>query len=165
MNQATLTKNGNVLVLERIINASKERVWEAHTVSEVFSQWWGPEGWKTTVVHFDFARGGYLFYGMTCEDQNQGEWFGKTSWGKMVYEAIAPDEGFTYIDYFCDENGKVIEGMPAPRITLSFDALDDKTKLTSVATYDSEDALQQVLEMGMEEGIKQSLDRLERVLQ
>lgn len=164
MNETAVTKDGNVLTLERVIDAPRERVWGAYTNPDVFTKWWGPIGWTTTVPQFDFVPGGTMLYGMKCEDETQQEWFGKTSWGKMVFETVTPEEGFSYVDYFCDENGNVAEGMPAPRTTMTFEELDGRTKITSVSTYESEEALRQALDMGMEEGIKQTLDRLEALV-
>lgn len=165
MSKTIVTKSSNVLTLERTLEASKDKVWEAWTVPEIFAKWWGPEGWSTTVKHFDFTPGGYLLYGMKCEDKNQGEWFGQESWGKSVYETITPKDSFTYTDYFCDENGTITEGMPAAKVTMNFEEVDGQTKMSSVVTYETEAELQQVLEMGMEDGIKQTHDRLARLLQ
>ncbi|MGH7196654.1 MAG: SRPBCC domain-containing protein [Candidatus Saccharimonadales bacterium] len=165
MNQTKLTHTSNVLTLERTINAPKDKVWEAWTNPDVFAKWWGPRGWETTVKHMDFNPGGYLLYGMKCVDENQGEWYGQESWGKMEYEAIDPQASFTYTDYFTDENGKVTEGMPAAKATVAFEEVDGKTKMTNVTTYPTEAELTKVLEMGMEEGIKQTIDRLEELLQ
>lgn len=165
MNPTTLTKEANVLTIERVINAPKDKVWAAYAEPEIFTQWWGPEGWSTTVKHFDFSEGGNTLYGMKCEDKNQGDFYGQESWGKFVYGPITPKDSFVYTDYFCDDNGNVTESLPASKTTIRFDEIDGKTKITSVTTYDSEAALLQVLEMGMEEGIKQTFDRLDGLFQ
>lgn len=165
MNKTIATAEGNVLTLTRVINAPKSKVWAAWTTADIFVQWWGPEGWSTTTTHFDFAPGGYLLYGMTCEDKNQGDWFGKTSWGKSVYETINPEDDFTYVDYFCDEHGKEDTSLPAARVVMNFtEQADGSTLMTSITTYKTEAELQQVLAMGMEAGISQTHDRLEALL-
>lgn len=158
-------KEGNVLTIERIIDASKDKVWEAWTTPDIFSEWWGPKGWKTTVKEFDFKEGGQILYEMKCEDETQEEWYGKTSWSKAVYKTIQPEDAFTYTDYFSDEEGNAIEGMPVINVEMAFEEVDGKTKMTDVSTYESEAALAQVLEMGMEQGVKETWDRLERLLQ
>ncbi|MGV2686761.1 SRPBCC domain-containing protein, partial [Clostridium perfringens] len=53
---------------------------------------------------------------------------------------------------------------PATTVTMSFEEQDGKTKLISRAVYDSPEALKTVLDMGMEEGITQTWDRLEEYL-
>lgn len=165
MNETTLTKNGTTLTLERTINAPKDKVWQAYSDPELFVQWWGPEGWSTRVKQFDFQAGGSVLYGMKCEDEAQAEWYGQESWGKFEFGAVSPTDSFSYTDYFCDEDGTATDGMPATKTVLRLEELDGKTKIVSVSEYDSEAALQQVLDMGMEEGIKQTFNRLETLLQ
>lgn len=160
MQETIFTKNGNVLTIERIIRAPREKVWNAWTTPELFALWWGPKGWTTTVKHMEFKPGGYVLYGMKCEDESQGEWFGQESWGKSVYGEIDPIQKFTYIDYFCGNDGTVSEGMPVTNVTLTFEEVDGGTKISNVNVFESEAALNQVIEMGMEEGVRQTWDRL-----
>jgi uncharacterized protein YndB with AHSA1/START domain len=160
MSETQLTKEGNVLLIERTINASRDKVWDAYTTPELFAKWWGPNGWDTVVPHMDFAPGGYMLYGMKCNDESQGEWYGQTSWGKMVYETIEPKTSFTYVDYFCDAEGNVDEAMPQTTITMMFEEIDGTTRMTSKGVYANEAALDQVMAMGMEPGIRQTIDRL-----
>lgn len=164
MNQTTLTQDGAVLKLERVIDAPKHKVWAAYTTEDLFTQWWGPNGWSTRATHFDVSAGGYVLYGMKCEDPAQGEWFGQESWGKAVYESVVPEDEFTYTDYFCDENGEIAQGMPVSKTVLRMEEIDGKTKITSLSTYESEEAVTQVLAMGMEQGIKETMDRLEKLV-
>lgn len=165
MNPTTLTTEANVVTIERVINAPKDKVWAAFAEPEIFKQWWGPEGWSTTLKHFDFAEGGYTLYGMKCEDKNQGDFYGQESWGKFAYGAITPKDSIAYTDYFCDDNGNTNEDLPAAETTITLDETNGMTKITSVTTYNTEAELQQVLQMGMEEGIKQTLNRLEKLFQ
>ena len=52
--------------------------------------------------------------------------------------------------------------MPATTVTMTFE--DGKTKLVNRGVYESAEALQSVIDMGMEEGITQTWDRLEEYL-
>ncbi len=165
MNETTVTNNGKVLTLERIIDAPKDKVWEAWTTAEQFAKWWGPRGWKTTVKQFDFTPNGSLLYGMKCEDENQKEWFGQESWGKSVYATISPRDSFSYVDYFCDSDGNVTEGMPVANVVIEFTEVESGTKIYSISTFESEQELNQILEMGMEQGIKETWDRLTELVE
>ncbi|CAN5149485.1 SRPBCC domain-containing protein [soil metagenome] len=165
MNETKLTRDGKVLTIERVINAPKDKVWDAYTVADEFAKWFAPEGWSTYVKRLDFTPGGYLQYAMKCEDESQTEWFGQQTWGKSVYLTTSPKDGFTYKDYFCDEDGVPTEGMPVTEIEMRFEELDGKTKITSIATYESEAGLEQTLAMGMEEGMKQTFNKLASVLE
>ena len=164
MNKTTFTVDGTTLTIERVFIADKNRVWQAWEDPEVFAKWWGPKGWSTTVKHSDFTPNGYRLYGMKCEDENQGEWFGKESWGKMHFEEITPYDSFSYIDFFTDDQGTVTEGLPSVKTTNELIEVDGGTKFISRGYYDSEEAIKTVMDMGMEEGVRQTWDRLEELL-
>ncbi|MGG4093680.1 SRPBCC domain-containing protein [Paenibacillus lautus] len=163
-NQMITRVEGEVLVLERVFNAPRELVFKVFTDGEHLKQWWGPRGWEVTVSNMDFRPGGSWHYCMKCLDKNQGDFYGMESWGKSVYQEIEEPEKIVYIDYFSDAEGNIAEGMPATTVTMSFEEQDGKTKLISRAVYDSPEALKTVLDMGMEEGITQTWDRLEEYL-
>jgi uncharacterized protein YndB with AHSA1/START domain len=156
----TVGNDKKTLIIERTFNAPRERVWEAWTTPDIFVKWWGPRGWQTIIKHMDFREGGYLHYGMKCEDPKQTDWYGRTSWGKSTYGRISPQDTFDYIDVFCDENGRLTPGMPAMKITLQFIEDGGKTKLVSTTTFDKPEDLEQVLQTGMREGLTQTWDRL-----
>jgi uncharacterized protein YndB with AHSA1/START domain len=46
------------IVISRVINASRELVFEAFTEVRHLSRWWGPEGFTTTTQSFEFRVGG-----------------------------------------------------------------------------------------------------------
>lgn len=155
---------GQMLVLERMFNAPRELVFKVFSDADHLKQWWGPRGWEVTVSEIDFRPGGEWYYCMKCMDKNQGDFYGMESWGKSVYQEIEEPDKMVLIDYFSDAEGNITEGMPAATTTISFVEWNGKTKLISRTVYESEAALKTVLEMGMEEGISQTWDRLEEYL-
>jgi len=155
---------GSTLTLERVFSAPRQKVWDVFTKPELFSKWWGPKGWSTEVKEFNFTEGGINHYGMKCDDSEQTDWYGKYSWGKMVYEKINPIESIVYKDYFVDENAEVQVGMPVSESDLRFVEANEGTKLVCVVTYESEEALKTVVEMGMLQGIAMTWDNLEALL-
>lgn len=159
MNETILTHEGTKLTIERVINASKDKVWEAYASADIFAQWYSTDGWTTTVKHFDFTAGGYTLFAMKCEDESQ-EMFGQVSWNKSVYSSVTPKDTFTYTDSFSDENGNAQDGMPSTEVTVTLEATGDATKITSVSIFGSEAGLEQALAMGMEAGIKQTFNKL-----
>ncbi|RIX50061.1 SRPBCC domain-containing protein [Paenibacillus nanensis] len=161
MSNQTLTKvEGNVFILERVFSAPRELVFQAFSDAEHLKHWWGPRGWTMPVCKVDFRPGGVWHYCMKCEDKNQGDFYGMESWGKAVYKEIVPNEKIVYVDYFSDSEGNEAEGMPSTECTLLFEDVDGKTKVTSLGKYDSAEALKTVIDMGMEQGIKETWDRL-----
>jgi uncharacterized protein YndB with AHSA1/START domain len=156
---------GNVLTLERVFDAPRELVFEAYSKAEHLKQWWGPRGWTLTVCDIDFRPGGIWHYCMKCMDKNQGDFYGMESWGKAVYHEIVVDEKINYSDYFSDADANEVEGMPSSHITLTFIEHEGKTKLVTEAKYETPEALKTVIDMGMEQGTSETMDRLEEHLQ
>ncbi|MHA7963834.1 SRPBCC domain-containing protein [Paenibacillus sp. CAU 1782] len=165
-NKLKLKVEGTLLTLEREFDAPKELVFEVHSSAEHLKQWWGPRGWELTHCSIDFRPGGVWHYCMTCKDKNQGEYFGMESWGKGIYKTIDAPNEIQYTDYFSDAEGNIAEGMPPSQNVWEFKALEgNRTLLVNKARYESEEAIRQVLEMGMEQGIDETLDRLDEYLQ
>lgn len=156
---------GQELILERVFDAPRELVFKAFSEAEHLKHWWGPRGWTLTVCDVDFRPGGIWHYCMKCMDKNQGDFYGFESWGKAVYQEIVEAEKIVYIDYFSDAEGNEAEGMPATQVTMTFLEHEGKTKVINRAQYDSTEALQTVLDMGMEQGITETWDRLAEHLQ
>lgn len=161
----TILDDKKTLVMERTFTVTKDRLWNAYASAEMLAQWFSPEGWATDVKEHSFVDGGEYRYVMKCVDEAQKEWFGQTSSGKMVFGGINPKSSFGYTDYFTDENGVINEALPASHSSVELIQQDDNTTTLKVTTnYDTEAALKQVLEMGMEEGYSQTLDKLEELL-
>lgn len=168
MGSITFTKDleNKTLTVEQIINAPREKVWQAWTTPEMFEKWWGPRGWNTTAKHMDFKPGGYLLYGMKCEDKSQGEFYGQEAWGKMVYKAIDEPDEFAYEDHFCDAEGNINQDMPVSAVTVKFiEENDGTTRIINRSVFESQEALKQVLEMGVEPGFRETLERLAETLE
>ncbi|WLD92616.1 SRPBCC domain-containing protein [Alkalihalobacillus sp. AL-G] len=164
-NNITTNVEGRVLVLERVFDAPRDLVFKAFSESEHLARWWGPKGWETENRTFDFKPNGVWHYCMECTDRNQGEFYGQKSWGKAVYQEIIEPEKIVYTDVFSDEEGKVAEGMPEMLITMTFVEHEGKTKLTTRTQFASEENLQQVMDMGVVQGISSQYERLDEQLQ
>ncbi len=164
MNETVLTHEGTKLTIERVINAPKDKVWEAYADADVFAKWYSTDGWTTRVKHFDFSAGGYTLFAMKCEDESQ-EMFGQESWNKSEFSTVIPKDVFTYKDSFSDEDGNLNENMPSTEVTVTLEETGDATKITSVSIFGSEAGLQQALAMGMEEGVKQTFNKLANVVE
>jgi uncharacterized protein YndB with AHSA1/START domain len=164
-NKMICKAEGQVLILERVFDAPRELVFKAFSEAEHLKQWWGPHGWTITVCNVDFRPDGVWHYCMKCIDENQKDFYGFESWGKAIYREIVEPDKIVYVDYFSDADGNEAEGMPSCQITMTFVEHDGKTKLVSRAEYASVEALKTVMEMGMEQGITETWDRLDEHLQ
>jgi len=156
---------GQEIVLERVFDAPRELVFKVFSEAEHLKHWWGTHGWTLTVCNIDFRPGGIWHYCMKCTDENQAEYYGFESWGKAVYQEIEAPEKIVFVDYFSDAEGNEAEGMPASTVTTIFQEYEGKTKLVSRSRYETEEALNAVLKMGVEQGVAETWDRLEKHLQ
>ncbi len=122
----------NELVIERVFDAPRERVWKAWTEPEQAKRWWGPKGFTAPVWRTDFRVGGKYLYCMRSPD-------GKDYWGTGVYREIVRLEKIVATDSFADAEGKVVpathygfrEDFPRELLlTVTFEDLGGKTNMT-----------------------------------
>ncbi|MES2876344.1 MAG: SRPBCC domain-containing protein [Patescibacteria group bacterium] len=163
MEATKITKKpeANQLVFERTFAAPIERVFGAFTTSEALANWWGPRGWETTTKELTFEPGGRWHYGMRCVDQAQAEWFGQTSWGIMQFTAVDEPNGFSYDDYFSNEAGEIDDKLPSTATEMIFEAVEGGTRVRGTTTCQTREGYDQLVNMGMIEGLSETWDRLE----
>ncbi|MCO5192320.1 MAG: SRPBCC domain-containing protein [Anaerolineae bacterium] len=146
------------LVMTRRFAAPRHLVWQAYTDCAHLSQWWGPTGWTVPHCELDLRPGGKWHYCMKGEMPDGSV---MESWGLAVYREIVPPERLVYVDAFSDSDGTISADLPQMLITVTFEEIDGQTLLTSITEFDSAEALQTVIDMGMEQGITQTWDRLD----
>jgi uncharacterized protein YndB with AHSA1/START domain len=149
----TTTVGERDVVLERTFDASRQQVFEAFTDPEKVVKWWGPKGWITEVYKMDVKPGGTWHYCMRGPEN-------KESWGKAVYHEVKAPERLKYTDSFADAEGNTVKGMPETIVTVDFVDFEGKTRLMSRADFASTADLENVLAMGMVQGIDETWDRL-----
>jgi len=155
---------GSVLQMEWTFDAPREMVFAAFTEKEHLEAWWGPEGWQTEITTFDFVEGGIWHYCMRCEDPNQGEFFGMESWGKAIFRQIDAPQSYAHADYFSDASGTISEELPGSENVTTFEAVGNRTRVLFRSDFKTEEAVKQVLEMGMKEGFTSQLHCLDQWL-
>ena len=162
MNQTIEQPSDREFVMTRVFDAPRDLMWQAWSDCKHLVHWWGPQGWTLPVCKMDFRPGGVWHYCMSGSGPDGKE---MESWGRAVYQEIIEPERIIYADTFSDEAGNVVEDMPEILITLTFEEIDGKTKLTNRAQFASAADLQNVLDMGMEQGATETWDRLETYIQ
>lgn len=153
----TVSHADNELVVERIFNAPRTLVFAALSKAEHLQKWWSPDGWTLPICEVDFRVGGTWFYCMEGEDGTRG-------CGKATYLEIVEPEKIVFTDSFVDEEGNPLAGMPVSTNRYQLTEADGKTTLRTVSTYESAEYLQQVMGMGMIEGLTLALNKLDNLL-
>jgi len=138
-------------------DAPVDRVWAAYADPRLLERFWGPPGWPATFVRHDFAVGGRSEYYMTGPN-------GELSRGFFEFVAIDPLKAFEVVDGFLGADGQREPGMPTMRIRFTFEAHEGGTRLVIVTTFPSLEALEQLIGMGMEEGLRAAMGQIDGVL-
>jgi uncharacterized protein YndB with AHSA1/START domain len=143
------TKDREVITT-RIIEASPERVWRAWTDPNEVGLWWGPAGFTTTTEHIDVRPGGewrFVMHGPDGTDYPNAYTFNEL-------------EKPTRIACWHHESKEF--GMEGWQMTLTFEAVGDKTRVTMAAVYANTDEYDKhVKGFKAREGAEQMLGRLE----
>jgi len=148
---------GLTLTLVAEFDAGVERVWQVWEDPRQLERWWGPPGWPATVEQHDFVVGGWCRYHMTGPE-------GEKSRGWWTFTAIDAPHRLEFDDGFADENGDPVTTMDSMHMAITLEDVGGKTRMTSVMTFTSADQLEQLLEMGMEEGARQAMGQIDEVL-
>jgi uncharacterized protein YndB with AHSA1/START domain len=139
-------------------DAPPARVWELWADPRQLERWWGPPTYPATVVDHDLTAGGAVSYYMTGPegDRHRGWW--------RIVSSDAPRE-LVFEDGFADAAGVPDPGMPVTkaRVTLEQTA-GGGTRMVIESTFASSEAMEQLVAMGMEEGIRAALGQTDGIL-
>ena len=134
-----------------------ERLWKAYADPRQIERFWGPETWPATFTRHDMTVGGRSAYHMTGPD-------GTTSRGWWRFLAVEPTRRFEVEDGFANEDGTPNEGMPSMRMVFAFEPTATGSRVTGTTHYPSVEAMNELVKMGMEEGLKSAMGQLDSVL-
>lgn len=152
-----VNKDKNTITIKREFAAKRQLVWDCYTKSELLDRWFAPKPLTTKTRFMDFSEGGHWHYAMVEPN-------GQEYWGRMDYQTIQPIDNYTSLDGFCDETGALNPELPRSKWNVSFSDLAAHTLVETVVSYTSSEALQQVIKMGLKEGLTSTLERLDELL-
>jgi uncharacterized protein YndB with AHSA1/START domain len=139
--------SANEILIERLVDAPRERVWEAWTNLEHLEKWWGPNGFSVTTESFAFETGGEWIFLMHGPD-------GRDYPNKVVFTEIVEPERIAH-----DHGGD--DGKVEFKALVTFEARGDKTLVTMRSTFPSQAERDRVeKEHHAVEGGKQTLGRM-----
>lgn len=140
------------------VDATVERAWELWNDPRQLERWWGPPMYPATVEEHDLKPGGRVTYFMTGPegDRHRGYW--------RVREVEAP-RLLVVEDGFADESGIPVDGLPVTVMEIRIEqGSTGGSRMTMVSTFPSLEALEELIAMGMEEGLRGALGQIEEVL-
>ena len=140
------------------LDTTPERAWQLWADPRQLERWWGPPMYPATVVDHDLVPGGKVNYYMTSPE---GETFG--GWWEVL--AVDAPNRLELRDGFADANGAPNDSMPSGLMTVTFTPADEGGTVMSVdSIFPSAEAMEQLLEMGQEEGMVQAMGQIDAIL-
>ena len=149
----TLTTQGDrEFLVERVFDAPRDRVFAAYTDPELIVQWYGPHGTEMTVDKMEARTGGDWRFVMRNPDGTE------TAFRGTYREITAPERIVQTWEW---------EGMPGyvSLETATFEDLGDRTKVSTVATFYTQEERDGLLQSGMESGMNETYERLDQLLE
>ena len=140
------------LVLTRLINAPRAKVYRAWTDPELLKQWFAPKPYTTPIVEIDVRPGGSAYFVMRGPD-------GKDLPNRGVYLEVVPNEKLVSTDAYV----KAWEPSEKPFMTLilTFEDEGGKTRYTARVRHWSVADREAHEKMGFHEGWGLCTDQLE----
>jgi uncharacterized protein YndB with AHSA1/START domain len=142
------------IVITRTLDAPRERVWEAWTNPQHVANWWGPNGFTTTIEEMDVRPGGvwkHVMHGLDGTDYPNS----------CVFKEVVTPERIVFTNDGGSEDGAGTSFVS----TWTFEALGNRTRVTIRMVFPSAaDRDRVVREFNAIEGGQQTLGRLDTYL-
>jgi len=146
------------LTVDTEFDASPERVWQLWSDPRQLERWWGPPTYPATFTKHDLTPGGRVEYHMTGPegDEPRGYW---------EVQEVDPPHLLTVSDGFANEDGSPNSEMPTTEMRVTIEEIDaGRTRMSIKSVFPSTEAMEQLVTMGMEQGLSEALGQIEAVL-
>lgn len=137
--------------------APASRLWEAYSDPRQIEKFWGPPGFPATFSRHDMSPGGLSRYYMTGPD-------GERVHGLWEIVSVDAPHSLEVRDRFVGDDGLADDTMPSMRLVFGFDDTGHGSRLTVTTRFDSIAELEQMLEMGMDEGLQSAMAQIDDVV-
>jgi uncharacterized protein YndB with AHSA1/START domain len=146
------TPSETEIVMTREFDAPRALVFEAHTSCEHMTRWWGPRKYEFASCEIDFRPGGKWRIVHRGPDGEEYAFRGE-------YREIVPPERIVWTFEF--------EGFPGSVSveTMTLEEHDGKTTFTGTSVYKTVEERDGMLQSGMEEGARETMERLAEYLE
>lgn len=137
--------------------ATAERAWQLWADPRQLERWWGPPTYPATFVDHDLAPGGRVTYFMTGPE---GDLF--RGWWQVL--ATEPPHRLELTDGFADASGAPDDAMPTMNMVMTLNESDGSTTMVIETRFPSLEAMEQLVSMGMDEGMAAALGQIDEIL-
>jgi uncharacterized protein YndB with AHSA1/START domain len=158
--QTTVEKDpaAHTMTVTTELDATVERTWQLWADPRQLERWWGPPSHPATVVEHELTPGARVRYFMTSPE-------GEKYHGMWDVVAAEPPRRLELVDSFADDSGAKNESLPSTRMTVTLtEGAGGGTVMTMHSQFASVEAMEQLLSMGMEEGLQEALGQIDGIL-
>lgn len=152
-----INKENNTINVKREFAADLEDVWKAWTKSEFLNQWWAPKPYHIETKSLELQEGGMWLYAMVSPG-------GEKQWCKAEFNLVNDYKSLSWLDAFCDEDGKENPEKPRSFWIIDFSEHDGITTIVVTLRHDTREDVEKMTEMGFKEGFSMALENLDKVL-
>ena len=155
-----ISKDPDALTMSVVseFEATLERVWQLWADPRQLERWWGPPTYPATITAHDLAPGGRVEYHMTGPDGDQPR-------GYWQILAADPPRSLAFRDGFAHADGTPDSDMPLTEARVTIEEVGEgRTRMTIISTFPDLAAMEQLVAMGMEEGLKEALGQIDAIL-
>jgi uncharacterized protein YndB with AHSA1/START domain len=146
------------LTLDAEFDASPERVWQLWADPRQLERWWGPPTYPATVDSHDLRSGGRVEYHMTGPDGDQPH-------GYWDIEEADPPSRLVFRDGFANADGTPNSDLPLNEMRVAIAKTGNgRTRMSIQSIFPDAAAMEQMLAMGMEEGLKQAVGQIDAIV-
>ena len=146
------------MTIDAEFDAPRERVWQLWADPRQLERWWGPPAYPATFTRHDLSPGSRVEYHMTGPegDQPRGYW--------DIVE-VDPPRSLVFQDGFANDDGSPNTDLAGTTARVTIDELGGgRTRMSIESRFPSTEAMEQVLALGMEEGLKQAVGQIDAIL-
>jgi uncharacterized protein YndB with AHSA1/START domain len=155
----SVTKDPEALTMTVVADftAPLRRLWDAYLDPRLLEQFWGPPPFPAQFTRHDGCVGGRSEYTMTGPDGDVSRGF----WEWLAVDELAR---FEVRDGFANPDGTENLQLPSMRMVFAFQPTDSGSRVTTTTYFNSADELEQLLAMGMQEGMTAAMGQMDAVL-
>lgn len=148
----------HTMTLEAEFDASAQRVWQLWADPRQLERWWGPPTYPATFTKHDLTPGSRVEYHMTGPEGDQPKGF----WDVLE---VDPPHRLVFRDGFANEDGTPNDDLPRNEGRVTIEEVDGgRTRMSIESTFPSTEAMEQILAMGMEQGITEAVGQIDAIL-
>jgi len=149
-------RDAKTLTLTAEYDAPVERVWQLWADPRLLERWWGPPTYPAKVSEHDLRPGGTVVYVMTGPEGDEAKGFWRVT-------AVDPPHSLAFDDLFGVPDAPAAD-LPVTRAVVTLTPTGSGTRMVMVSSFPTSEALDQLVEMGMLEGLRQAVGQIDALL-